>query len=781
MGRDFHIYVSCSLNISKRNKSKSINDVVNFQKKLFSKFKALKLSPVNCTAEDLMGLSADILQMSTGSKLKRRYDPYNPLSSQILKPLHRTRIDEETIYHVEDKLATKCFYPVSLPQEFSLLEMIELLGRDDEAMTIPARFIISYSLANNLGSSGESKTISEGMRAIHAAEQWYTRHDVNLKKEAAEWRKILARNKGGEKFLTENMTVIITAPEEHIDIAAETLKSLYNSKDWQLAINNNLQLITLLSTLPMQQAAYWKTLKAFQLVKVVLAREVVAKIPIHGEWKGAPRSGVMLLGRRGQLFNWTPFYRVGGAGNFNVCVMAPAGGGKSIFLQELATSMMCQGVAVFILDIGGSYQNICDLVDGVNIRFNASNEMSLNPFRGLANNGLKYTRAGELLKSGKEFDEVCIETHLSQDQLLAYIKGLTDGNSSGNKSNDSNDSYSINSRDEQSTKEQDTIEILKIGKNFVTKDSIIYARSIIAAMCNVKGNAHLEAIIGAAISKGIEEHGDDLDITKLATILNDQDSSEHGKILAETLYPFTEKGIHGRYFKSGKVASFKELITNFEFEEIKNDPVLLGVVLQVILMQITMQFLCGDRSKQFVLIVDEAWMILDFCSPFLEAFARTVRKYGGALITCVQDLSSFHKGPSQKAILENSSWKAILKQSRLEAFNNDDEFKGHVPLIESITKEASGKYSEVLLQTSGLTVVGRLVLDPYSIALYSTEAEDYNFIANNKKAGISVDEVVESLSKKYGTLPDLTQKTVTVDHSKLLSTTTRIGAQNVTN
>lgn len=585
------------------------------------------------------------------------------------------------------------------------------------------------------------------MRAIHAAEQWYARHDINLKKEAVEWREVTARHKAGEKFLTENMTVLITAPKSHIDIAAETLKSLYNSRDWQLEINRNLQLPSLLSILPMQQAAYWSILRMFQLVKVVLSKEVVAKIPIHGEWKGASRSGVLLLGRRGQLFNWTPFYRVGGAGNFNVCVMAPAGGGKSVFLQELTTSMMCQGISVFILDIGGSYQNICELVDGVNIRFNARADMSLNPFAGLAGNGLKYAQAGEMLKAGKVFEEVCEETGLSEDQLTAYIEGL-------------------NKQGTEDEKEQNTIEILKIGKSFVTKDSIIYARSIVAAMCGVKGDAHMEALLDAAISEGIEKYGNELDVTKLVVILNNGTTGENGKVLAETLYPFTEKGLHGRYFSSSKAANFKELITNFEFEEIKNDPVLLGVVLQVILMQITMQFLCGDRSRRFVLIVDEAWMILDFCASFLEAFARTVRKYGGALITCVQDLSSFHKGPSHKAILENSSWKAILKQSRLEAFYNDDEFKGHVPLIESVTKEPSGKYSEILLQTSGLTVVGRLVLDPYSVALYSTESDDYNFLVRCKEAGISKDESVRELAKKYGELPDLGTKKLELLHAR---------------
>jgi hypothetical protein len=43
---------------------------------------------------------------------------------------------------------------------------------------------------------------------------------------------------------------------------------------------------------------------------------------------------------------------------------------------------------------------------------------------------------------------------------------------------------------------------------------------------------------------------------------------------------------------------------------------LLAVVLQIVLMQITMQFLCGDRTRRFMLVVDEAWMILDYAAGF---------------------------------------------------------------------------------------------------------------------------------------------------------------------
>lgn len=104
-------------------------------------------------------------------------------------------------------------------------------------------------------------------------------------------------------------------------------------------------------------------------------------------------------------------------------------------------------------------------------------------------------------------------------------------------------------------------------------------------------------------------------------------------------------------------------------------------------MQVTMQFLCGDRSKQFVLIVEEAWMILDYSAKFLERFGKTIRKYGGSLVICKPNFSDFQKSDERKSILEKSSWLFILKQDEkgLSSLSTSESFKDIMPLIESIS------------------------------------------------------------------------------------------------
>ncbi|WP_342269523.1 DUF5934 domain-containing protein [Rickettsia endosymbiont of Orchestes rusci] len=179
-----------------------------------------------------------------------------------------------------------------------------------------------------------SKILSYYIERIRYKALFQQSDDISLQNEAKWWKVLIDRNKNGERFLTENLQIFITTTKNGVEIAEEKLLSHYNSLDFQLARNDKLHLVGLLSILPMQQAVFWKSLKFFQLVKNVPASEVVAKLPIHGEWKGINRSGVLLLGRKGEMFNWNPFYRVGGAGNYNVCVMAPSGSGKSFFCRN---------------------------------------------------------------------------------------------------------------------------------------------------------------------------------------------------------------------------------------------------------------------------------------------------------------------------------------------------------------------------------------------------------------------------------------------------------------
>ena len=670
IARDYRIFVSFSQVIDLKHDTYS--DLISFRGQFINKLESLQLSPRNCNADDLIKLVRTMLQMELEPQENINYNKFDLLSRQIVMPAHGQEITDSEIKHTTTGLTSKFYHIKELPREFSLMQTVNLLGDNvRSSLGIPARFIISYSVASNISKAGQYSISGRGKKVIDSAEKWYSRNDRDLKREAAEWQDINDRANNGERFLTEHWQIMITAPTKSIDVVGQTLMSLYNINNFRLALTKNLQLPVMLSMLPMQQGLMWDTLGRFKLTRLVLSQEVIARLPIHAEWKGVPKSGVLLHARRGQLFNFNPFYKIN-SGNYNMCIFAPSGGGKSVFLQELAVSQMAQNTRMFVLDIGQSFANICTLLNGEIIQFGRNAPFSLNPFASF--------------NKDMSLDD--------RDEFLKCTKGLLE------------------------------------------------------VMCNVGDDARGSADLEKSIVAALQENNYKLDVSSFAMFLENSESICLQKYGA-TLYPYTKEGLYGKYFSGTKQASFKRLITVFEFEEIKNDPKLLSIVLQILLMEVTNQFLTGNRETPFMIIVDEAWMLLDFAASFFAAFVRTVRKYGGSLVICVQNFMDLHKSQEHKTILENSTWTILLKQDEkgLGAFKESEAFKDMIPLIKSISLSPN-KYAELMLYTTGVTVIGRLVLDDYANALYSTNPADFNFLRNKMKQGITLDEAIEQLVLK---------------------------------
>lgn len=159
--------------------------MLKFKKKLHNKLRAENLSPRQCTANDLILIGRDILQMSMSKQSKPKYNVLNNLSDQIALPFEPNTIEIDQITHHKSGLVSKVFAPKELPESFCLAEMINLLGSDYRS--IPGRFIISYTIANNLGAKGISAMNGAGTRSIHAAEKSYTKNDLVAQEEARQW------------------------------------------------------------------------------------------------------------------------------------------------------------------------------------------------------------------------------------------------------------------------------------------------------------------------------------------------------------------------------------------------------------------------------------------------------------------------------------------------------------------------------------------------------------------------------------------------------------------
>src|SRR3546814_10046099 len=100
--------------------------------------------------------------------------------------------------------------------------------------------------------------------------------------------------------------------------------------------------------------------------------------PMQGEYLGGAIPHLLLVGRRGQPFWWSPFEN--NAGNHNIAICGKSGSGKSVLLQELCAALRGAGANVVVIDDGRSFEHSVKLQGGRFVEFTLAAGFSLNPF-----------------------------------------------------------------------------------------------------------------------------------------------------------------------------------------------------------------------------------------------------------------------------------------------------------------------------------------------------------------------------------------------------------------
>ena len=65
-------------------------------------------------------------------------------------------------------------------------------------------------------------------------------------------------------------------------------------------------------------------------------------------------------------------------------------------------------------------------------------------------------------------------------------------------------------------------------------------------------------------------------------------------------------------------------------------------------------------------------------------------------------------------------------------------------LLQSLRTE-HGAYSEIFIHSPIGNGIGRLIVDPYSLLLFSSRAEDFNAINEKRSAGMTVSQAIDAV------------------------------------
>ncbi len=513
------------------------------------------------------------------------------------------------------------------------------------------------------------------MRTTSLSQTKSARFLPKLAEQSAEWSHVQSELQAGKKLVKLFYGVTSFSPLGDGDTHERVIKAIYKAAGWDLSDERFLQLQGLVAAFPMSLAdGLGDDMKRLKRLKTMLSTTAANIAPMQGEYLGGRVPHLLLVGRRGQPFFWSPFEN--DAGNHNIAICGKSGSGKSVLLQELCAALRGAGAKVVVIDDGRSFEHSVKLQGGRFVEFTLASGFSLNPF-----SLVDDARAEE----DEDYRLDC----------FAMIKAI-------------------------------------IGQ---------MARPSQAPSDTERG------LIDRAVTAVWEALGSGGSIDDVAHALHGGES-EAGRDLATSIAPFCRGGSYAGFFAGKASFALDDDFTVFEMSDLAAREELRSVVLSAIMFMTGQAMTRSSRATKKLLLIDEAWSMLKGGSmgEFVETYARTARKYGGALATATQSLNDYYKSDGARAALENSDWMLVLQQKaetiadfRKEArLDMDDRTE---TLIRSL-KRSGTDYSEVYIKGPEVEAVGRLVLDPLSATIFSSDPDTYAAIHNHVEQGMPLERAI---------------------------------------
>ena len=423
--------------------------------------------------------------------------------------------------------------------------------------------------------------------------------------------------------------------------------------------------------------------------------------PIQADYMGTGEPVLLFVGRKGQVVGLDLFSPK--TSSYNFFVVAPTGSGKSFLVNYMVANYYGAGAKIRIIDVGGSYKKLVNMFNGRFLEFSPESSTSINPFASIHD---------------PEYD-VPVITQLITAMATAVTEKLPED---------------ISSETAYNMVQMAVREVLK----WAEADDIPYSRLSIDHVYEVLAN--------------FMKYFPDADkiCEKDYCIDSFERISSH---LAFNLHKFTSEGIYGKYFVGESTFDIsKDDFVVLELEHLKNFPDLFKVVILAVLNAVTSDLYLSDRERPTLIVLDEAWQFLQDSPAFekvIEEGYRRARKYRGSFGIVTQDLLDFESfGRVGRVIFANSAFRFYLSGVKAELARERkvvdvDDFT--VKVLKSLRYNAP-KYSEIFVWTKdiGMGVV-RLVVDPYSYYVYTSNPIEVAEIEKLVRSGMSYEEAIEEM------------------------------------
>ena len=605
---------------------------------------------------------------SDAKGISNRYDPNLSLSEQVCGVcIERAR--EGLRLEGTEQISAAAGVVTAYPREWSFDFGRALLGSSFDPIGGPKGPVLQSMLmyCDSKG-AGEAKILKKRAALEHfSARPGFGRlmKNVALKREEVDRVAVEFQN-GGKLFQTVHSVVAYAKGDiGAAERALQRIIGLYAKQGVELKPTRYMHVPMVLGALPMvADASFITSARRAGSVRLMKGSSAAAFLPLHFEIAGNfGARGLMLVGRQGQIGVFDNFKA---DQNYNVCVLGTSGSGKSVLMQDMVCGVAASGGRVLVIDDGYSFQNTAHMLEGTFIDISAGGDDCLNPFSVISQASVDQIASGE--KDALDFEEGVIELVTTVVVTMVDLSGIG-------------------------------TETRVVG---IEEDRI--ARAVEQVWRAQGRGGSIDAVRGALAG---QSHKDDK---------NDP--------LVEKLARFCTGGVYGKMFNGEATLSLETAFTVVELSHVKQKRGLQAVILQVVMFMGYQMMFHTPRSQRVAICFDEAWDLLDGAGMenFIGGLARRLRKYNGALFTGTQNYKDFAENAAAQACLDNSSTKIYMTQSPAQVDERTDLEAAQKAMLKSLIN-VKGLFSELALQTSEGWICARLIMDPFSIGVFSSKGE----------------------------------------------------------
>jgi conjugation system TraG family ATPase len=360
--------------------------------------------------------------------------------------------------------------------------------------------------------------------------------------------------------------------------------------------------------------------------------------------------------------------------NRNKFVLGGSGSGKSFFVNLLVRSYFEQDAHLVLVDVGGSYKALCELLGGTYLAYSEEEPIRFNPFR---------------LADGENMD---IEKKESIKALLLALWKR------------SSEAYTQAEYVALSNALQEYYHRLE------SDPAIFPCFDSFYEWMRQEFGPRLEA-------EGLREK--DFDLQNFLYVLK----------------PYFKGGEYDWLLNAREQQNFlHQRLIVFELDAIKDHPILFPVV-TIVIMEVYINKMRKLKGVRKVILLEEAWKAIakEGMSEYLRYLFKTVRKFFGEAIVVTQEIEDIISSPVVKnTIINNADCKILLDQSKfINRFDQIQELLGLTEkdktMVLSLNKanDPTKKYKEVFIGLgTGHGRVYRVEVSLEEYLVYTTEESE---------------------------------------------------------